>query len=163
MTNVQLLADTYEMAHGLVKYYNSQLKEIDPYQEWEVNGQKLNSVIWINAHLCWSEHLLVLQALGVKAEVADWLNHYRLGSDGTFHDTSISLKQVLDERKKIHQSAMEAIRALSDEALDEDNALGMQFGDKKSKLVMLQHAIRHEATHAGHLGWLCKLNGINTI
>lgn len=163
MTNVQLLAETFEMAHGLVKYYNSQLKEADAYKEWEINGQKLNSLIWINAHLCWSEHLLVLQALGIKAEVPDWLNHYRLGSDGSFHDTTISLKQVLDERKKIHQLAMAAIQALSDENLAEDNALGMQFGEEKSKQIVLQHAIRHEATHAGHLGWLCKINGVKTI
>jgi len=163
MTNVQLLADTYEMAHDLVKYYNSHLKEIDPYKEWEVNGQKINSVIWINAHLCWSEHLLVLQTLGVTAEVPDWLHHYALGSDGIFHDTSISLKQVLTDRKIIHQTAIDSILALSDNQLTEDNHAGMQFGDKKSKLTILQHAVRHEATHAGHLGWLCKINGIKTI
>jgi hypothetical protein len=47
--------------------------------------------------------------------------------------------------------------------LDKDNPAGFGFGGDNSYRMMIQHAIRHEAIHAGHLSWLCKLHGIQTV
>jgi hypothetical protein len=52
---------------------------------------------------------------------------------------------------------------VSDEKMDEENSLGFGFGGIKTNRMLVQHAIRHEGTHLGHLSWLCKINKIETI
>lgn len=158
-----LLADTYQMAYDLVRFYTSNLKDVDPHKQWEVNGYKLNSVAWINAHLCWSEDFLLLKATGGKSSEATWLDHYQLGSDGTMHEPEVDMKTILADRKIIHDACMAHIRSLSDEDLAKPNPVGLAFGPQNSIKTMIQHAIRHEGTHAGQLGWLCKINGSKTI
>lgn len=162
-TTANILADTYEMALGLVRFYTSNLKEVDPHKNWEVNGAKLNSVAWLNAHLCWSEDFLLLKAIGGKSPDVKWLEHYSFGSDGSLHEPTIDVKTILDDRKIIHEAAMAHIRSLSDEDLEKDNLMGMSFSQSKSIKTIIQHAIRHEGTHAGQLGWLCKINGIKLV
>jgi hypothetical protein len=158
-----LLADTYEMAYGLVRFYTGSLKQADPNLQWEVNGNKLNSIAWINAHLCWSENMLLLQAIGGPSTGIVWLDHYTFGSDGSLHDAKVDMKAILTDRKIVHEAAMKHLRSLSDEDLEKDNLLGISFGSGKTYKNIIQHAIRHEGTHAGHLGWLCKINGVKTV
>ncbi len=55
------------------------------------------------------------------------------------------------------------LKTLTDEQLEEENALGMSMGGSKALKNILYHAIRHEGTHAGQLGWLCKLHGLKTV
>lgn len=160
---VKLLAETYEMSHGLVRFYTSALKTADPYQQWEVNGKKLNSIAWITAHLCWVENWLLLKALDGPAIAIDWADHYKLGSDGTLHEPAVDFKTILQHRKTVHEAAMLHINSLSDADLTKENPAGVKLWGDGSYKMMIQHAIRHEASHAGHLGWLCKINGIQTI
>lgn len=163
LSQANLLADTYEMAYGLVRFYTGNLKEAEPYKQWEVNGAKLNSIAWINSHLCWSENFLLLKAAGAPSCEIAWLEHYSFGSDGTLHDPKVDMKVILSDRKIVHEAAMKHIRGLSNEDLEKENPLGIQFGQSKSIKSIIQHAIRHEGTHAGHLGWLCKINGTKTV
>ena len=162
MTQANLLADTYEMAFGLVRFYTGNLKEADPNKQWDVNGHALNSIAWINSHLCWSENFLLLKAIGGASPAIDWFEHYSFGSDGSLHDAKVDMKSILSDRKIVHEAAMSHLRSLSDEDLDKDNLIGISFGSGKSVRNIIQHAIRHEGTHAGHLGWLCKINGVKT-
>ena len=162
-TEANLLADTYEMAYGLVRFYTGNLREADPNKQWQVNGAMLNSIAWINSHLCWSENFLLLQATGGTSPDIAWLEHYSFGSDGTLHDAKVDMKAILTDRKIVHEAAMKHIRSLSNEDLDKDNPMGVQFSQSKSIRTIIQHAIRHEGTHAGHLGWLCKINGAKTV
>src|SRR5690606_266032 len=127
-----LLADTYEMAYSLVRYYTSNLKEADPFKQWEVNGVKLNSIFWLNAHLCWSENYLLLQATGGNPNETKWLEHYGFGSDGTHHALDIDFKEILNTRKVIHEAAMAHLRSLNDEDLMKENAFSIQFSQSKS-------------------------------
>ncbi|MES2621313.1 MAG: DinB family protein [Bacteroidota bacterium] len=163
LTQANLLADTYEMAYGLVRFYTGNLKKAEPYKQWEVNGAKLNSIAWINSHLCWSENFLLLQAAGSPSCEIAWLEHYSFGSDGTLHDPKVDMKVILNDRKIVHEAAMNHIRGLTNEELEKENPMGIQFGPSKSIKSIIQHAIRHEGTHAGHLGWLCKINGMKTV
>ena len=162
-SQANLLADTYEMAYGLVRFYTGNLKEADPNKQWEVNGAKLNSIAWINSHLCWSENFLLIQATGGVSPDIHWLEHYSFGSDGTLHDAKVDMKAILADRKIVHEAAMKHIRSLSDADLEKENPLGIQFSQNKSIKTIIQHAIRHEGTHAGHLGWLCKISGAKTV
>ncbi len=160
---IKVLTEAYDMAVGLVRYYTGKLKDADPYKQWEVNGHRLNSIVWINAHLCWSEDFLLLQALGAPSTPINWLEHYHLGSNGSLHETSLPIKTVLESRKIIHAAALAHLNTLTDEDLKKDNAFDIQFDDNKSFKNILIHAIRHEGSHAGQLGWLCKINGLATI
>ena len=158
-----MLIDTYEMALGLVRFYTGKLKEADPHRQWEVNGQQLNSIAWINAHLCWSEDFLLLRTLGAAPANVNWLEHYSFGSDGSLHEPLLDMKAILDDRKIVHAAAIQHLNTLTDEDLKKDNLFDIQFGQNKSFKNIIMHAIRHEGSHAGHLGWLCKINGIATI
>jgi hypothetical protein len=55
-----ILAETHDLARGITKWYLSHLKGVDMKHQFELNGIKLNSPLWIAAHLIWAENLLVL-------------------------------------------------------------------------------------------------------
>ncbi len=162
-TEIKVLIEAYQMTHDLVRLYTGKLKEADPYQQWEINGHSLNSIAWINAHLCWSENFLLLQALGAPSANVKWIEHYCFGSDGSLHETSLNMKAVLDDRKIIHAAALAHLHTLCDDDLKKENTFDIQFGDNKSFKNIILHAIRHEGSHAGQLGWLCKINGVQTF
>jgi hypothetical protein len=161
LTQAQLLADTLDKARGLTKWYLSLLKDTDMKHTFEFSGIKLNSPLWIAAHLAWAENMLILQSTGGDVIKIDWLEKVTLGSP---HDTSLlpDTKEVLSTMKNIHEASMSHLATLSDAALDEPNLTGISFGSD-TKRSIIQHAIRHEATHVGHLSWICKLNEISTI
>lgn len=163
MTQAQLLAQTLQKVRDLTMWYIGMLKLSDPYKEFEVNGVKLNSVYWLTAHLAWAENMLVLEMCGKDSVKADWLNHYALGSDGTLHTEKPDMKETIHLLKEIHAESMELLTNLPDEKLEEINKREFGFGGDKTVRMMIQHCIRHEAMHTGHLSWLCKINGVKAI
>lgn len=156
-----LLAETLDFTRGLSKWYLSLLKDTDMKKVFEINGHQLNSPIWIAAHLAWAENMLVLKSTGGKVFDIDWLNEVGLGA---LHNTDVlpEAKKVIKTMKAIHEASLAHITSLTDEQLDEPNITGINFGENTKRRV-IQHAIRHEGTHAGHLGWICKLQGIKAI
>lgn len=162
-TESKALADTLQKTRDLTKWYFSLLKQIDPEHTFEINGKKLNSIYWIAAHLVWAENFLVLQATGGKSVDIPWLEHYKLGSNGSLHSNRAGLKEVLADLKTVHEASIAHILTLSDESLYQPNPMGFSFGNDQTNRMMIIHAIRHEGTHAGHLGWLCKLHGVAAI
>lgn len=157
-----ILADTLDKTRSLSRWYISLLKTIDPYQRIEFNGHKLNSVAWQVAHLTWAENMLVLKGANGQPESIDYLKAYGFGSTGDLHTEQPDMKVLLDDMKMVHEKAMGHIQSLTDEQLYTESTIGQMFGDPTVKMA-IQHAIRHEGTHAGHLGWLCKLNNIKTV
>ena len=158
-----LLADTFQKVRDLTKWYFSLLKDADPYMQWETNGKKLNSAAWLAGHLVWSEDFLIVKATGGKGADIPWLEHYKIGAEGSLHEEKPDMKTLLTALKAVHENATSHLLSLSNENLSEDNPLGFGFGGVKTKRMMIQHAIRHEAMHAGHLSWLCKINGVESI
>lgn len=137
------------------------LKNTDMTATFLVNGQQLNSAIWVTAHLAWAENFLVLQSTGGEADTTEWLQHFQLGSNYNV-DMLPDAKEVIQTMKSIHEKSLLHIQSLNDEQLDEPTLTGISFGaDTKRRVI--QHAIRHEGTHSGHLSWLCKLQGIKAV
>lgn len=133
-------------------------------RQFAVEDKKLNSAYWILAHLIWAENFLLIQALGGKAFEYDWLPKFAIGVPCPEPGGNLpEVKQLLDIWKEVHPAAMQHVRSLSDDVLATDNPMGMGFGGDNSYRMMIQHAIRHEAMHTGHLSWLCKLYGIKTV
>ena len=147
--DANLLADAFEGAYGMTRFYTSKLKEADPFKEWEVNGHKLNSLAWLTAHLCWAEDTLLLKATGGERFECKWLKHYNIGSDGSIHDPNITFKELLDTRKAIHEKTMNHLRTLTNEDLDKENAFGFEFFGSKTIRSIIHHAIRHEGWAGG--------------
>lgn len=162
-TEAQILSDTFQKVRDLTKWYSSLLKGVDPNKKWEVNGKALNSALWVTSHLTWAENFLLLKGIGGKELELPWLEHYNISSDGSIHDSNHQMKEVLDTLKTVHEKAMAHLKSMSDEDMDKENVLGFGFGGLKTNRILIQHAIRHEAMHTGHLSWLCKINGIDTV
>ena len=165
MENIEakILADTFQKTRDLTKWYFSNLKEADPYKHWEVNGVRLNNIIWLASHITWAENFLILKGTGGKPVDLAWLEHYNISSTATLHDAQHDMKTVLNALKSIHEKAMEHLLGISDDVMGQDNAHGFGFGGLKTNRILIQHAIRHEAMHTGHLSWLCRINKISTV
>lgn len=164
MTQAQLLADTLDKNRQLTRFYISKLKDINPESVLELNGYKTNSLFWIVAHLIWAEDYLGILELGGKSIAPDWAKKCAINSDGTLPENRPDFKNALDEMKSVHESALNFINTVSDEQLAEQNVTGFHFGDgNATKLMMLQHCIRHEGTHLGQLSLLAKIHGKQTV
>ena len=157
------LADTFQKTRDLTKWYLSLLKEIAPELQPQLNAQKLNSIYWLTAHLVWAENFLIIKATGGNGVEIPWLEHYKLGSDGSLHDARGDFKSLLSDMKMVHEASMAHLLTLDDETLHQPNPVGFAFGTDNTNRMMIMHAIRHEGTHVGQLGWLCKLHGVKAI
>ena len=163
-TSGKVLATMMDEQRNLTRFYLSKLKGEDMYREFEVNGYTTNSPYWILAHLCWAENMLASQSLGGKGVDVPWLNDFKIHSPkGEKPASQPSLEEVLTAFKQIHFAALETISSLTDSELDQENSLGLAFGDNKSKRFMAMHAVRHEGTHCGQLSLIAKMYGKATV
>jgi hypothetical protein len=156
----QTIAEIMDRTRKLSRFYLKHLREVDPLKQIDVNGEKLNCVLWLCAHMTWAEHGMCVTSMGAPSMDIAWMKHFEIGSSSDPRPEWPTMEQVVADMKHVHERALETMRALSDlDAL----ADGSFFGRSSTRRDILMHAIRHEGTHAGHLGWLCKLNGIKTI
>lgn len=158
-----ILSDTFQKTRDLTRWYISLLKESDPQKRWEINGARLNSILWMASHITWAEKFLIIQGTGGEAVALDWLDNYNIKSSGDIHHAEHNMKTVMAAMKEVHEKAMAHLLTLSDEHLEAENPVGFGFGGVTTNRILIQHAIRHEAMHTGHLSWLCKINNIETI
>lgn len=163
-TSAKVLAQTLDEQRNLTRFYAGKLKGEDMHREFEVNGYTTNSAYWILAHLCWAEHMTIVECFGFEPLDIPWLKHFRIHSPkGVKPAIEPSLDEVLAAMKEIHTYCLEKLSVMTDEELDTDNVLGMAFGENKSKRFMAMHAIRHEGTHCGQLSLIAKMYGKQTI
>ncbi|MCX6141407.1 MAG: DinB family protein [Candidatus Kapabacteria bacterium] len=159
-TEQETVAEILDRTRKLTRFYLSKLTDIDPLAQVTVGDQKLNSITWICAHLTWAEHELVINALGAEPLPISWLDLFTYGTSSEPQDTWPSMETIRKDFDEVHAAALAAIRSQTD--LSEPSQISM-FGPTSLKRDIVYHAIRHEGTHAGHLGWLCKLNSITTV
>lgn len=160
----QTLANTMNEARNLTRFYAGKLKGEDMHRQFEINGYTTNSPFWILAHLCWAEHMLLIECMGHERIHIPWISKFKFGSSKDADTTDFpSLKEVFSTMKEIHSVAMEKLSEMTDEQLDEENAKGIAFGENKSKRFIAMHAIRHEGTHCGQLSLIVQMYGKNTV
>ena len=156
----EILADVYEKVRGLSLRFISGLKDLDIDKRLEVDGIKFNSARWILAHLVWTEHFLLVEGVGGENMKIDWIDEYGFGSDPDNIKTKPTYEEILEKLDEVHKRAVEIVKGLSDEQLEEDNYIEANFGGSKSKRNVITHAIRHEPMHIGQISWILKSNGI---
>lgn len=162
-TEAMALADTFEFTRGLTRYYMSRLKGHDMKKIFEVEGRPLNSAYWLVAHLVWAENMLLLRSLYGPTFDKPWLQRFGFGSDATDQKGWPDFSEIIAGLKEVHIIAMDHLRSLPDEKLDAPNLTQLGLGQEPTYRTAIQHAIRHEGTHAGHLGWLTKLYDVKTL
>ena len=160
MAEAELLLHTFNETRSLSNHYFKKLKDTDLHRSFEVNGVKLNSAKWLMAHLVWAEHFLILEALGGEKFPLEWFPKVAFGSPMCDAAELPDIETILASMKTVHDAVHLFVPTLTDEMLEEKNVLGLKFGPNENKKFLLIHAIRHEGTHAGQLGWLCKMNGV---
>jgi hypothetical protein len=158
-----ILADTYEDVRSLLKFYLMKAKNLDPFKVYEIEGRKLNTLYWLVAHVAWSQHFLLIEAMGGEALDIPWLTRFEIGSMPPSGDDLPSYPEVREALDRVHARAMETVRALTDTDLSQPNAVGIDFRGGDAKRVVIRHAIRHEPCHIGQIGWLIKLAGGETV
>lgn len=159
-TEQEAVVEILDKSRKLTRFYLSKLADVDPLHQIPVGDHKLNCITWICAHLTWAEHQLVVLALGGEPLPIPWLAQFEFGTTSEPQDSWPSLDEIRSDFDRVHSAALDTIRAQHD--LGELSQIEL-FGPTATKRDLVYHSIRHEGTHAGHLGWLCKLNGIKTI
>ncbi len=162
-TEAKTLADVLESTRQLSLFYWNKLSDKDIFQTFECNGVQLNNAYWIMAHLAVTENFLVLRSTGGEMQKFSWAKLFGLGCPIPEKELCPPINEMLETLHSVHQKSIQHILSLSDEDLSKPTATGAKFGGEDSYRAIITHAIRHEGTHAGHLGWLCKLHGIKTI
>lgn len=160
---VDYLIDNLNAARVLTKMYLSKLKGVDMTQTFQCGDVSLNSAYWVVGHIAWAENMLLLRGTGAKRFRFPWLKAFEIGSEFVYTSEMPPIKEVIDGMKLIREKVVEHLQTIEDGQLDQPNALDFTFAGENSIRMIIQHAARHEASHAGHLGWLCKLHGLKTI
>lgn len=162
-TTAQLLADSFHYARQQTLTYYQKLEGKDIFKEFlNENGTRLNSAYWILGHLVVTENYLLLKSTGGEIERFAWARPFGLGGQLPAVEDRVPVGEIAKTMETVHSKAMEFISTLSDKQLMQPNFGGMKFGNGSIKDTIL-HAAFHEASHAGHLGWICKMHGIKLI
>ncbi len=156
----EILANVYAQVRGLSNRFISALKDVDVNKELQLGEIKFNSPYWIVAHLVWTEHFLIIKGVGGENMNIPWVNEYSFGTDPNMIKTKPPYDEILQKLEATHSKALEVIRELKDEQLDEDNYINATFGGTKSKRNVIIHAIRHEPMHIGQISWILKTYGL---
>lgn len=162
-TETQTLVETLELSRDLTKFYLKKLEDQDVYKTFEIEGKKLNSILWLIAHLAVSENWLLLVCTGGERVKIPWARQFGLGSEVPKKEEYPPREEIIEMFDKVHCQAIDYISHLTDEDLSKPTTNGTTLGGEDSIRAIIKHAIRHEGAHAGHLGWLCKLFDVKTI
>jgi uncharacterized damage-inducible protein DinB len=88
---------------------------------------------------------------------------FEIGTEPPENSELPAYNEILQKMDFVHESAMNYLRLLSDEQLNEPNLIDLTMGGKNTKKAIILHAIRHEPVHAGQLSWILKANGVKMV
>lgn len=162
-TETQTLVEMIKMSRGLTHFYLKKLEGKDIYKTFEVEGKKLNSILWLIAHLAVTENWLLLVCTGGEKVTIPWARQFGLGSEVPAKEDYPPVEDIKAKLDEVHKAAIKYISTLSDKDLTKPTTNGMTLGGEDTVSAIIKHSIRHESTHTGHLGWLCKLFDVKTI
>ena len=160
-TEAQVLAHMMDRSREYTLSYFNKLKDQDLHKRFVCEGKELNSAFWLIAHLATSENGLLLRSTGGEFIKFSWAKHFTLGGAGLPPEECPPFAEVFDIFSTVHAKAIDHVRTLDEATLSAPNPTGLPFGPQIRDVIT--HAIRHESSHTGHLGWLCKLHGVKTM
>lgn len=158
-TELRTIISMFRRSRGLSNFYLEKIPHDKFHVRPEASGVVLNSAYWLTGHLIWAERGLVIKSTGGTPVDLPWIKDFAIGADPEQATTALEVPELLATMTQSHEQAIAHIKTLSEAQLDKEGAGGMF----KTWRDCLYHAIRHEASHAGHLGWLCKIHGVKTF
>lgn len=161
-TESQALAHMMDRSREYTMQYFNTLKGEDPHRVFVCEGKPLNTAYWLMAHLATTENGLLLRCTGGPFIKFSWAKHYTIGGAGMSAEERPPFDEVLAMFHNVHAQVMTHLPTLTAEALEGPNISGLSAIGPTVRDV-ITHAIRHESSHTGHLGWLCKLHGLKTM
>ena len=159
-TEAQVLAEMLGSTREFTKWYLSILKDVDVYKIFELEGKKFNPVIWEIGHLANSENFLGTYLTRGNSLKFDWAPLFGMGVTPPSKEDYPDYKEIWSTFNMVHTNTMNHISSLTDEQLRAPSRI--EFAMVKDVRGAIQHCIRHEGTHIGHLGWLAKMHSIKT-
>ncbi len=161
-TEAQVLAHMMDRTRQYTLQYFNVLKDQDLHHQFVCEGKTLNTAYWLMAHLATTQNGLLLRCTGGPFEKFSWAKHYTVGGAGLPAEERPPFAEILAMFHEVHARSMAHLPTLTPELLEGPNISGMTaFGTTTRDVIT--HAIRHEGSHIGHLGWLCKLYGLKTM
>lgn len=163
MNESEYLAGLLNNTRVLAYFYIDKLSNVNWYQQFEVNGNKINSVAWNLAHMAWAQNFLVLVATGNNSVNIKWMDLFKIGSEPAPIELYPNKNDILLAFENIHTLALHQVRSLTPEQLDSPNHINLKFKNGSSQRLAIHHHLRHEGSHIGHLALLAKMHGISTV
>ena len=158
-----LLAKTLHSTRQLTGFYLKHAEGLDVQKRFTIGNFETNSIHWIVAHLAWGENFLILKGVGNQPMEVKWLEHFKIGSPYPAESAFPDFKETVQTFNQVHDLAVEIVKNLSAEGLQQPNHTKLEFGGGNSNEALLRHAIRHEGMHAGLLSWLLRMHGVKKI
>lgn len=157
-----VLAHMVDRTRQYTLFYFNLIKDQDLHRRFVCEGTPLNTAYWLIAHLATTQNALLLRCTGGPFQKFSWAKHYSIGGAGLPPNECPPFEEVMATFNEVHQKAMDHLPTLGHDMLESPNISGMtSFGTTTRDVIT--HAIRHEGSHIGHLGWLCKLYGVKTM
>ncbi|MCZ2356456.1 MAG: DinB family protein [Bacteroidia bacterium] len=156
------LANTLNNARQLTQFYLHHTKDVDVEKQFSIDNFTTNNIHLV-CHLAWAENFLILNGVGGKGIKKEWLQNFQIGSDYPDASKFPAYSESLETFDEIHKQSLELLNNLPDKELDNKNNVGLQFSIGDSKRIIINHCIRHEGVHCGHLGWLLRMHGKKII
>src|ERR1700740_2884891 len=105
----------------LAYFYLDKLNETDWYAQFDVNGNRINSVAWNLAHMAWAQNFFVLVASGNQSVCLRWLALFKIGSEPPTVSLYPNKEDLLAAFENIHTLALHQVRTMTKEQFDEPN------------------------------------------
>lgn len=160
-TEAQILAEVLIKTRELTRWYLLKLKDVDVYKSFMVEGKKFNPVIWEIGHMANSENFLLLYLTHGKGLRFEWAKLFGIGVTPPKKENYPPYDELWKAFQDVHEYAINHISSLTEEELDAPSRI--EFAGVTTVREAIQHGIRHEGTHIGHLGWLCKMHDVKTV
>ncbi len=160
-----LAEQTQYARHRTMIYIESLLSE-DWYSPADINGQYLNSISWIVAHIAVSQNFLHNYCIGKDMVKIPWARQFGMGSLPSSREDSPSQSEILDVMNKVYKNSLSNIQSTDPKSLLAPNPIGFKNPNSEQILSyeeVINHGIWHESHHSGQLAIWMKTLGKKTI
>src|SRR5262245_54888885 len=111
----QVLAQVMDKTRYITNYYFKMLEGTDLHQVFEVNGNRLNSAMWILAHIPVTQNFLMLRSTGGTHVKIPWARQFGVGSMAPAPGDYPPQDELRAVFKDVHEKSLAHVSTLPDE------------------------------------------------
>ncbi len=163
---METYADQINYVRNITKVYIHLLQDADWYVPLEANGQQLNNISWIVAHLAVSQNFLQNYCIGKQMLDIPWARQFGRGSTPSTVDNTPSKEELLETLDRVLENTIKNVNELDPSSYSLPNPVGFKvplLDQMLSTEGVIFHGIWHESHHSGQLANWTKSLGISTL